>query len=46
MWEFGLYNPTAQKNTIIFSYTLIDAFRRHPKLDQEEWICWYEEYID
>jgi hypothetical protein len=46
MWEFNLANVHTDECTVIFGYTLQDAFRRNPRLDPEEWECWHAEYID
>ena len=46
MWEFGIMNMQTKEESIIFGYSLSDAFNRHPSLNPEEWTCWYQEYID
>ena len=46
MYEFRLYhNKQANEETIIFGYTLRDAFQRH-KLNPVEWTLYAYEYVD
>jgi hypothetical protein len=46
MWEFGIENVSTNEKSIIFGYSVADAFRRHPSLNREEWSVWYSEYVD
>ena len=46
MWEFDIYNESTGESNIIFGYNLLDAFRRNPSLNPNEWTCTGSEYID
>ena len=46
MWEFNIMHKITQETTIIFGYSLSDAFRRTPSLNPNEWECVGQEYID
>lgn len=46
MYEFQMWNVITKKQTILFGYSLDDAFRRHPSLNPEDWECLGYEYID
>jgi hypothetical protein len=46
MWEFDIIHKITQETTIIFGYSLSDAFRRTPSLNPNEWECLGREYID
>lgn len=46
MWEFDIVNKTTQEYSIIFGYSLSDAFKRSPSLNPDEWECIGQEYID
>lgn len=46
MYEFEIKNINTNDTRIIFGYTLSDAFRRNPDLDDSEWECIDIEYID
>jgi hypothetical protein len=46
MWEFEIYNEKTKQYTIIFGYSIMDAFRRSPSLNPDEWECVRIDYID
>lgn len=45
MYEYGIRNINTNEETIIFGYSIANAFGR-TKLDRSEWEVWYSEYID
>jgi hypothetical protein len=46
MWEYGLRHRETDKEEIIFGYSLMDAFRRSPALNPDDWECVRADYID
>jgi hypothetical protein len=46
MWEFEIMNKETHQTTIVFGYSLLDAFKRTPSLNSNEWECVSQEYID
>lgn len=46
MWEFDIIHKVTEERSIIFGYSLYDAFKRSPSLNPDEWKCVGKEYID
>lgn len=46
MWEFDIVNTKTGETSIIFGYSVKDAFRRYPSYDPNEWSVTLQTYID
>ena len=46
MWEFEIMNKSTEERTIIFGYSLCDAFKRNPQMNPNDWICITQDYVD
>jgi hypothetical protein len=46
MWEYEITNLKTKQTSIIFGYSLSDAFKRNPLLIPSEWECTDQGYID
>lgn len=45
MYEYGIHNIITNEESIIFGYSIQNAFSR-TTLNPNEWEVWYSEYID
>ena len=36
MWEFEIMNKSTEERTIIFGYSLSDAFKRNPQMNSND----------
>lgn len=45
MYEYGIHNIITNEESIIFGYSIQNAFSR-TTLNPNEWEVWYNEYID
>lgn len=46
MWEFEIMNKSTEERTIIFGYSLSDAFKRNTQMNSNDWICIMQDYVD
>ena len=46
MLEFEIMNKNTEERTIIFGYSLSNAFKRNPQINPKDWICILTTYVD